>query len=117
MIIYKNDVHGFRNAVDNNAIVSDIEKGFQEKFGRKVNASEKRSWNNSLRFMETALRKANIPSDCGVLLEYNIPSTSMRIDFIVTGHDDKDNANFVIVELKQWESAEATSKEDLVTTF
>ena len=117
MIIYKNDVFGFRNAVDNNAIVSDIEKGFREKFGRKVNVNEKKSWNNSLKFMETALRKADIPGDCGVLVEYNIPTTSMRIDFIVTGHDEKDDANFVIVELKQWESAHATNKEDLVSSY
>ena len=117
MIIYKNDVEGFRNAVDSNAIVSDIEKGFREKFGRKVNSNEKRSWNNSLRFMETALRKADIPGDCGVLVEYNIPSTSKRIDFIVTGHNEKDEANFVIVELKQWESAHATNKEELVATY
>lgn len=117
MIIYKNDVLGFRNAVDSNAIVSDIEKGFREKFGRKVNDQEKRSWNNSLRFMETALRKAEIPGDCGVLVEYNIPSTSKRIDFIVTGHDEDDNSNFVIVELKQWEKAHATNKEDLVATY
>lgn len=117
MIIYKNDVEGFRNAVDNNAIVSDIEKGFLEKFGRKVNSNEKRSWNNSLRFMETALRKADVPGDCGVLVEYNIPSTSKRIDFIVTGHNEKDEANFVIVELKQWESAHATNKEELVATY
>ena len=101
MIIYKNDVAGFRNAVDSNAIVTDIEKGFREKFGRKVHSNEKRSWNNSLRFMETALRKADIPGDCGVLVEYNIPSTSKRIDFIVTGHNERDEANFVIVELKQ----------------
>lgn len=117
MIIYKNDVKGFRSAVDSNAIVSDIEKGFQEKFGRKVNNNEKRSWNNSLRFMETALRKADIPGDCGVLVEYNIPSTSKRIDFIVTGHNEKDEANFVIVELKQWEKANATNKEELVATY
>lgn len=117
MIIYKNDVEGFRNAVDNNVIVSDIEKGFLEKFGRKVNSNEKRSWNNSLRFMETALRKADVPGDCGVLVEYNIPSTSKRIDFIVTGHNEKDEANFVIVELKQWESAHATNKEELVATY
>ncbi|WP_312652542.1 DUF2075 domain-containing protein [Proteiniclasticum sp.] len=117
MIIYKSDVQGFKNAVDNNAIVSDIEKGFNEKFGRKVNNNEKRSWNNSLRFMETALRKAELPGDCGVLVEYNIPSTSKRIDFIVTGHNDKDEANFVIIELKQWESAQSTEKEELVATF
>lgn len=117
MIIYKNDVQGFRNAVDNNAIVSEIEKGFNEKYGRKVNNNEKRSWNNSLKFMETALRKADLPGDCGVLVEYNIPSSSMRIDFIVTGHNEKDEANFIIIELKQWESAQASKKEELVATY
>ncbi len=117
MIIYQNDVVGFRSAVEENSIVYDIESQFKDKYGRKVSDSEKRSWNNSLRFMETALRKSEVPGDCGVLIEYNIPLTSCRIDFIVTGHDEQDDANFVIVELKQWETAESSNKEDLVTTF
>lgn len=117
MIIYKNDAVGFKNAVDENRIVYDIEMQYTDKFGRKVSDAEKRAWNYSLRFMETALRKSNIPDDCGVLIEYNIPSTSKRIDFIISGYDDKDNANFVIVELKQWNKAGATNKEDIVTAF
>lgn len=117
MIIYKNDVDGFRDAVDSNRIVPDIVKEYTEKYGRKVNDNERKSWNNSLKFMETALRKSDVPGDCGVLIEYNIPSTSKRIDFIVSGHDEEGNANFVIVELKQWEKADATKKEDLVTAY
>ncbi|GMQ65145.1 DUF2075 domain-containing protein [Vallitalea maricola] len=117
MIIYKNDAVGFRNAVDENFIVDDIEKQYTEKFGRRVSVSEKRSWNASLKFMETAIRKSRVPDDCGVLIEYNIPATSKRIDFIISGYDEDDNANFVIVELKQWDKAGATDKEDLVTAF
>lgn len=117
MIVYQSDVIGFRTAVDSNRIVKDIEQQFNDKYGRKVSVPEKRSWNNSLRFMETVLRLARIPDDGGVLIEYNIPSTSKRIDFIVSGHDEKDNANFVIVELKQWETAEATEKEDIVVAY
>lgn len=117
MIIYQNDVTGFRTAVDKNLIVKEIDAQFLDKFGRRVSNSERTSWTNSLRFMETALRVAMIPDDGGVLIEYNIPSTSKRIDFIVSGHDEKDHANFVIVELKQWEKAEATDKEDLVVAF
>lgn len=67
--------------------------------------------------METVIRRSNISGNCGVLIEYNIPATSKRIDFIVTGHDRDDNANFVIIELKQWEKADVTDKEDVVTTF
>lgn len=117
MIIYQSDVIGFRTAVDTNRIVSDIDTQFADKYGRKVSDSERRAWNNSLRFMETALRLARIPDDGGVMIEYNIPSTSLRIDFIVAGHDEKDNANFVIIELKQWDKADATDKEDLVVAF
>ena len=117
MIIYQSDVIGFRTAVDTNQIVKDIAVQFSDKYGRRVSDSEKRSWNNSLRFMETALRLAKIPDDGGVLIEYNIPLSSLRIDFIISGHDEKDNANFVIVELKQWEKADATDKEDLVVAF
>lgn len=117
MIIYQSDVIGFRTAVDSNRIVSDIDAQFSDKFGWKVSDSERRAWNNSLRFMETALRLAKIPDDGGVLIEYNIPSTSKRIDFIVSGHDEENNANFVIIELKQWDKADASDKEDLVIAY
>jgi len=117
MIIYQNDVIGFRTAVESNRIAKDIAQQFRDKYGREAVEPEKRSWNNSLRFMETVLRLAAIPDDGGVLIEYNIPSTSKRIDFVLSGHDDKGNANFVIVELKQWDKADATEKEDIVVAY
>ena len=67
--------------------------------------------------METVVRKSQIPNDCGILIEYNIPSTSKRIDFVITGHNENNDSNFLIIELKQWESAEATNKEAIVKTF
>ena len=115
MIIYQNSAVGFRRDVDNNKIVYAIEDKFRNKYGRRVSDSERRSWSNSLQYMETVLRKSQVPDNCGVLVEYNIPATSLRIDFIISGRDRNDNANFVIIELKQWEKAGATKKEDLVT--
>ncbi len=117
MIVYKNNAAGFRTDVDDNRIVREIEAVYSTKLGRRAIDAERRSWNNSLRFMETVLRKSQVPDDCGVLIEYNIPSTSKRIDFIVSGRDKDDNANFVIVELKQWEKARATNKEAIVTSY
>lgn len=117
MIIYENNAIGFRDAVDNNHIVLDIEKQYKSKLGRSVAEGERRAWNNSLKFMETIIRKSKIPNDCGVLIEYNIPTTSKRIDFVITGHDERNNKNFVIIELKQWDKAEATDKEDLVIAY
>lgn len=117
MIIYQNSAKGFRESVDSNRIVQDIETEYIAKFGRHVGQGEKRSWNNSLRFMESILRNANVADDCGVLLEYNIPSTSKRIDFVISGHDEQNHENFVIIELKQWDSAAVSDKEDLVMAF
>lgn len=117
MILYESDAKTFRETVDKNAIVSTLEQAFFDKFGHTVSHQEKESWHNSLRYMETVIRRSAIPDDSGILLEYNIPASSMRIDFIVAGRDEADNANFVIVELKQWETATATDKDKLVHTY
>lgn len=85
--------------------------------GHKETASERMAWRNSLRCMETVLRNSEVADDCGVLVEYVIPNTSNRVDFIITGEDDKERKNYVIVELKQWENAELTDYPDLVNTY
>lgn len=117
MIIYKSNAAQFMNNVDNNVIVEKIEKQYVEKLGHKEAANERRSWNNSMQFMETIVRRSGVPGDCGILIEYNIPSTSKRIDFVISGHDEKQSSNFVIIELKQWEKAEATDKDAIVETL
>lgn len=117
MIIYKNSAGQFRNEVDMNLIADQIVNRYETVYGRRAHHAEVRAWNNSMRYMETVLRRSGVPDDCGVLIEYNIPSTSKRIDFVITGRDEEDQDNFVIVELKQWETAEATTKEDVVRSF
>lgn len=52
-----------------------------------------------------------------VAIEYQIPLTFKRVDFLVTGYDNQDKENVVIIELKQWEECYATSRDDVVTTF
>lgn len=117
MFLYKSTVAGFRENVDTNEITGIIELAFEHFLGRRVSPSEKRSWANSLQYMERVVRRAELDPTCGVLIEYVIPSTSNRIDFFVSGHDDQGNKNFIIVELKQWETAEATEKDGIVSTF
>ena len=47
------------------------------------------------------LSDAQIPDNAGVAIEYNIPQTSKRVDFIISGYDDTGSPNAVVVELKQ----------------
>lgn len=117
MIIYSSSAIDFRRAVDNNEITMSIENAFKAKLGKKPNIAEVRSWNNSMQFMEKIIRNSNVADDCGILIEYNIPSTSKRVDFIISGKDESNNDNFVIVELKQWDKAEATDKDGIVKAF
>ncbi len=117
MIIYQNSVTGFQSDVDNNQIADKIEQEFIEKIGHTFSPSEKSSWNNSLYRMGTIVRLSKLPDTCWILIEYNIPSTSKRIDFLICGHDQHNQKNFIIVELKQWEKATTTDMPYLVNTF
>ena len=76
-------------------------------------AAEYRSWQNSLTFMRNVLDDPAIPDDAEVAIEYQIPRTSKRVDFMIAGADTSDRGNVVIVELKQWESAEKVDDEML----
>lgn len=58
---------------------------FQGALGKSVGASELASWKHSLRHMDTVLEDAGIPDNAGVAIEFNIPQTGKRVDFIVTG--------------------------------
>ena len=56
--------------------------------GYRVGDREIRSWRNSLGVMERIVRDDEIPDDAGVAIEYHIPLTTMRVDFILTGKDE-----------------------------
>ncbi len=117
MIIYKNSSQGFMHDVDTNQITDRIKQAYYEKSGKtRFNPREDMSWRNSLIYMERVLRRSGVPSDCGVLIEFGLPSTSKRIDFIVSGQDATGSKKFIIIELKQWTEAESTSTQDLVKT-
>ena len=117
MIIYSNSNLAFRRDVESNHIADIIEAGFIEKIGHRESPSEKAAWRNSMQYMERVLRNSQIAEDCGVLIEYTIPNTSCRVDFIVTGQNEKQEKNYVLVELKQWEHADTTDIPELVHTY
>ena len=104
-IVYRNSLDHF---YQNSPAIPDLLMGLDSSDAPR-NSAQYRAWANSLQFMQSMLMMANLPRDCGVLIEYRLPSTSRRVDFIITGHDVHGSANFVIIELKQWSTAEAVS--------
>ncbi|WP_405098051.1 DNA/RNA helicase domain-containing protein [Oceanobacillus sp. FSL H7-0719] len=115
MIIYQSTAAEFIHDTINEVLVDNLYNAYQEKIGR-TSKSEIRSWENSLTKMSNVLYDPQIPGDISVAIEFNIPNTSKRVDFIIAGNDG-DNENVMIVELKQWEFADKVEgKEAIVET-
>lgn len=118
MIIYEGTKSTFLNSVENDSIAIEIEENILEKMGRHTGKAEFRSWENSLEYMYKVLNDQLIPSDAGVAIEYNIPQTSKRVDFLISGYSHTDRKGVAIIELKQWEELKPIDGVDaLVETF
>ncbi|MEX2531605.1 MAG: DUF2075 domain-containing protein [Gemmatimonadota bacterium] len=117
MIVYRSQKSGFSRDVQTGAIDDIILQQVVAKLGHRVGPAEQRSWRASLQDMHLVLLDPGIPEDAGVGIEYQIPQTSKRIDFLLSGSDEARNQHTVIVELKQWESADETRLDGVVRTF
>ncbi|MFD1449539.1 DNA/RNA helicase domain-containing protein [Oceanobacillus sojae] len=115
MLVYEATKSEFLDDVFNDELTNNIINNFQEKIG-SVNKSEVRSWDNSMQYMYRVLGDNDIPKDAGVAIEYRIPYSSKRVDFLITGKKDN-KESVVIVELKQWDKVEkVVGKEAIVKT-
>jgi DUF2075 family protein len=117
MLVYTATKQEFCEDVRHNTIDEKIRKNFEAILGFKTSKSEMQSWRNSMPYMSNVIAAAEIPDDAGVAIEYRIPQTSKRVDFIVTGTDDAGVPAVVIVELKQWQEAGITDKDAVVETL
>ena len=117
MIIYQNTKGGFIEDVRNGYIADKIEEEFEKHNIPHSNQAEYRAWANSLMFMRNALDDNDISDDCSLAIEYQIPLTAKRVDFLIAGKDEDDNNNIVVIELKQWENCSSTQRPDVVKAF
>lgn len=115
MIIYHSTKEKFSCDILTNDIDNIIQHALVERIGKRVGEAELNSFRNSLSYMDKVLHDGEIPADCGISIEYHIPQTSKRVDFIISGSDG-DTDNVVIVELKQWQTAEITDRDGIVRT-
>jgi hypothetical protein len=117
MIIYQKEKHQFHDDVTMNIIDEILQKSLQKQLNLRVAEAERRSWRNSLGYMNNVLSDPEIPSDCMVAIEYKIPQTSNRVDVILTGQNNDNRDYAMIIELKQWETAELTDQDAVIRTF
>ena len=104
MIIYQGSSEEFNQDVIQNQIADKIAKNFEEAFHR-INESEYRSWATSLAILNNSFIYAGL-KDNYLLVEYQLPYSSKRIDVLVFGKNSSGEENVVILELKQWSNKE-----------
>lgn len=112
MIIYESTKKEFVGDIVNELLIDRLYNSYQEKIGR-TSKSEIRSWENSLQKMSNVMQDEDIPADASVAIEFNIPNTSKRVDFLIAGNDGNQD-HVVIVELKQWEVVEKVKTRDAI---
>ncbi len=116
MIVYSASKKGFIDDVMKNRIDQKIYSVYQEKIGR-TSISEQNSWKNSMMYMSNVLLQSNIPDDVNIAIEYQVPNTGKRVDFIIAGVNEEEEESVIIIELKQWSEVEKTNKDGVVKTF
>ena len=116
MIVYKASKEQFTKDFTIGCIEDIIRDKVEEQLHKKVGDSEYRSWANSLPMIGMLLTGDDLPNNAGVAIEYSIPSTQNRIDFIIAGQDNNGKDHAILIELKQWTEATLTNKDAIVNT-
>ncbi len=117
MIIYLATREEFLLHVREQRIEEEVRERYIAITGHKVAATEFRAWQNSLQCVGNVLQYEAIPAELGVAIEYRIHNTAKRIDLLLSGRNASGASLAVIVELKQWETVEATDLDGVVRTF
>ena len=117
MLIYKASRSRFDEDVRSGKIADIIERGFAQNGISHSSESEHRSWRNSLPFMQRVMDDPRFSGDIQIAAEFRIPQTSKRVDFIIAGEDENGGSHLMIVELKQWSSAQRTQRANIVKAY
>ena len=114
MIIYQASKSQFLHHALRDDIEDVVSRHYRSATGHGVSPSEMQSWKHSLLEMAKVLGDDEIPDDAGVAIEYQLPQTSKRIDFVIAGEDAAARSKVIIVELKQWSESRRSEKDAVV---
>ena len=116
MRLYAGSSQQFITDTTLNQIADKLKSAFFANFRFNPSPGEVQSWRNSLMAISLVFQYANL-LDHGVILEYQLPLTSRRLDCLITGRDISDHDQAVIIELKQWEKCGEAEGENEVLTW
>lgn len=114
MIVYQGKKQEFVQLALHGEVDHVIGEHFKQAYGWLPQASERKAWEQSLRHVGSALSDPEIPDDLGVAVEYGIPHTGNRIDVMLIGANHHGHPGLVVIELKQWSSAQHSPKDGMI---
>lgn len=114
MIVYQASKSQFLDHALRDDIEDIVSRQFRSVMGHGAGPSEVHAWKHSLLEMAKVLQDEEIPAGAGVAIEYQLPQSSKRIDFVITGEDAAARTKVVIVELKQWSESRRSEKDAIV---
>jgi DUF2075 family protein len=95
-----------------------VKSAVKTRLNLSVGNSEYQAWRNSLgNAMFHVMNDPAIPNDAAVAVEYRLNGRKFRIDFMISGLDERDKESLVIIELKQWSDVQLSELADHVKTF
>ena len=114
MRLYSGSCTTFVSDTVHNRVTEMLRDAFRYAYHHDPGSSEVNSWRNSLRAISGIFEVAGL-EDNGVILEYELPLSSKRLDCMVLGRDSSSKDQAVIVELKQWEECREGYGDKVVT--
>ena len=116
MRLYAGPSQQFLEDTIQNQIAEKLKLAFFYHFRFNPSPNEVNAWRNSLRSLSQVIQHAELLYH-GIILEYQLPLSSKRLDCMICGKDDKSKDNAIIVELKQWDKCEETESDQLLSTW
>lgn len=116
MRLYSGHTKQFLDDAIHNRIADNLKEAFFNAYGFNPSPAECNAWRNSLRAMSQVVDYSNL-HDNGIMVEYQLPLSSQRLDCMITGQSQDGSGRAVIVELKQWENSRPADGEREVLTW
>jgi uncharacterized protein len=110
MRLYDGSISEFREDVTYNSLAEKLASAYKDHYRHGASKGEIGSWQQSFNFLKNSFEVAGL-SDQKIIIEYELPYSSRRIDVLLFGRSTAGEEGIVLVELKQWSNDGVTDSE------
>lgn len=101
MKLYDGTITTFNEDVIHNRIADKVSYAYSKYYHKSPPESEYRAWSQSLTVFNNSLTFSGL-SENRLIIEYELPYSTRRIDILIFGKDLKGKDSVVLIEMKQW---------------